>query len=84
MSCCKKFEKAKYIQFGVAREDWDVDPPKYEPGWVVLGCCFNCYVLELIKYCPFCGTELPSLQEYLRKKSKEVKNENIRTGNASS
>ncbi len=26
--------------------------------WVVLGCCGHCDVLDKLKFCPFCGTEL--------------------------
>jgi hypothetical protein len=32
--------------------------------WAVNGCCGGgCYVLHPIKFCPFCGTKLPGLNE---------------------
>lgn len=54
-SCCKEF-------------DWEIrDLTKNDEGhlekddegrWNVLGCCGTCYVLQKLKFCPFCGKEL--------------------------
>lgn len=31
---------------------------KWERGWTILGCCGQCSVVDKLKFCPFCGTEL--------------------------
>jgi hypothetical protein len=54
--CCKtleeKLEEGKTYG-GITFET------KWGFGWVVLGCCgSNCIVLDKLKFCPFCGTEL--------------------------
>mgnify|MGYP001559384963 CR=1 FL=1 len=35
-----------------------------ESGWSIPGCCGGgCYVMEQMIYCPFCGSEMPKLEE---------------------
>ena len=30
-----------------------------EYGWNIRGCCHQCWVVQEITYCPFCGKRLP-------------------------
>lgn len=31
-----------------------------DSAWGILGCCGGgCYVMNNVRYCPYCGTELP-------------------------
>jgi hypothetical protein len=46
--CCETWEtlaKANIVQ-------------KYKGLWHVVGCCEHCFVLDNLKFCPYCGTPM--------------------------
>ena len=51
--CCAAF--AKHTGTGSGGFEW----VEWTDGWHVNGCCHGgCFVLQNIKFCPFCGTRL--------------------------
>ena len=59
--CCQKlkelYEDERDIVFA-NNADWEND----EYGWHICGCS-QCYAATYIKYCPWCGKELPTDDE---------------------
>ena len=52
-TCCKD---AKSLTAGNSPACWEY----VDDGWAVPGCCGGgCYILQEVKYCPFCGKGLP-------------------------
>lgn len=63
--CCNKFKShaIKATSTSPSSLVYDSDDPspqfKKDGGkWNILGCCHNCYVVEGMKYCPFCGAQI--------------------------
>jgi hypothetical protein len=56
--CCEKFEKEH-------KKDWNhrghFEQDDRDKSWFILGCCYNCSVVDDMKFCPFCGTKLEEL-----------------------
>lgn len=61
-ACCGAMQKA--LDDGEIDLYNDAAPASEEliPKWGVNGCCGQCYVLNGIKHCPFCGTALSRLE----------------------
>ncbi len=51
--CCAKFAEAIDSRGG------NIEFDEFRAEYHVLGCCQNCYVLQYLTHCPFCGKALP-------------------------
>jgi hypothetical protein len=58
MDCCQQMaeniEPDNFINRNASHILLDKETGKID----ITGCCFNCNVVEDIKYCPFCGKEI--------------------------
>jgi hypothetical protein len=56
--CCDKFkEEVEKDRVGFEKDN--------AGEWNIVGCCGSCYVVNDMRYCPFCGTELKAHKEKL-------------------
>ena len=57
--CCKEFESHTGTPHEGFEKPNSPHTKQYNNKWHLNGCCGGgCYVLEDIKFCPFCGSEL--------------------------
>lgn len=57
--CCEEFAREVQTPKHMKRMERNEE----DGTWRVYGCCQNCYVLDDIKFCPFCGSRLAGKEE---------------------
>lgn len=70
VACCEEFAKQSQLQefagggMMYPQEQHSRAQIEWANGWQVYGCCGGgCYVLTDLRFCPWCGAELPEMGE---------------------